>query len=107
MKKQDVVKKAKKESGGNNLIDRLNGDPSERNWELFRKQIKKDRAKYYSVIYPTEVKDRMNLKKAYAVIYDNKYRQLYRVPIIKSTKRGIEGATINLEGLEVNRRVMK
>ena len=49
----------------------------------------------------------MNLKKAYAVIYDGKYRQLYKVPIVKSARNGIEGATIYFKDLEVNRKVMQ
>lgn len=90
----------------NDLIKELNSNPTEKNWELFLKKAKKDRAKYYSVIYPKGIKDRLSLRESYAVIYDNRYKQMYKVPIIKNTKKGIEGATMYLKGLEVNRKVL-
>lgn len=92
---------------GDSFMEEFNRNPDEKNWALFGKKLGKDKAKYYQVIYPTEVRDRMNLKKAYAVIYDSRYRQLYKIPIIKNTKKGIEGATVYLKDLEVNRKVMQ
>lgn len=92
---------------GDSFMEEFNRNPDEKSWAIFGKKLSKDKAKYYQVIYPTEVRDKMNLKKAYAVVYDGKYRQLYRIPIIKNTKKGIEGATIHLKGLEVNRKVMQ
>lgn len=94
---------AKKDS----FMEEFEKNPDEKHWGLFIKKMKKDKAKYYQVVFPAEVKDRMNLKKAYAVIYDSRYKQLYKAPIIKSTKKGIEGATIYLKDLEVNRKVMQ
>ena len=88
------------------FMDEFNRNPSEKNWDLFAKRLKRDRAKYYYVVYPKGIKDRLSLKDAYLIIYDSKYRQLYRIPIIKSGKNGIEGATIYLKDLEVNRRMI-
>lgn len=108
MKTTKTAKKTKEKiKGKKDLIEELNSNPDEKNWSLFKQRAKKDKAKYYYVIYPKEVKDSLNLRKAYAVIYDNRYKQLYKVPIIKTTGKGIRGATIYLEGLEVNRKVIQ
>ena len=100
-------KKMKKTESKGSFIDELNKSPDERHWALFAKQAQKDRAKYYYVLYPKEVKDSLNLRKAYAVIYDGRYKQLYKVPILKTSGKGIRGATIYLKGLEVNRKVIQ
>lgn len=92
---------------GDSFMEDFNINPDEKHWDIFQKRLKKDKARYYQIVYPTEVKERMNLKKAYAVIYDGKYRQLYKVPIVKSARNGIEGATIYFKDLEVNRKVMQ
>ncbi|MGD0728961.1 MAG: hypothetical protein ABR981_02700 [Candidatus Micrarchaeaceae archaeon] len=109
MKNTKTAKKSKEKSpkGRNDIIEELNKNPDEKNWSLFGQRAKKDKAKYYYVIYPKEVKDSLNLKKAYAVIYDGKYKQLYKVPIIKTKGNGIIGATMYLKGLEVNRKVIQ
>jgi hypothetical protein len=99
-----VAKKTK--SQNSEFIDEFNRNPDERNWGLFMKRMKKDNARYYYVVYPGSLKGKMSLKDAYAVVYDGKYRQLYRVPIIKSGKNGIEGATIYLKDLDVNRKAI-
>ena len=88
------------------FIREFNNNPDEKHWELFKKRLKKDKAKYYYVIYPKELKGRQNLKYAYAVIYNAKYRQLYKVPVIKTGGKGIDGATIYLKDLEVNRKAI-
>lgn len=88
------------------FMDEFSRNPDERHWDAFKTKMKKDRAKYYYVIYPKDVKSSMNLGEAYAVIYDGRYRQLYRVPIIKKTNKGVEGATYYLKDLEVNRKAV-
>ncbi len=88
------------------LIEEFNRNPDEKHWNAFKSKMRKDKAKYYYVIYPKDVKTSMNLRTAYAVIFNGRYRQLYKIPIIKNAKKGIEGATIYLKGLEVNRRVI-
>lgn len=93
----------KREDG---FIAEFNRNPDEKHWEAFRKRIVKDKAKYYYVVYPGSVKNSMNLREAYAVIFDGKYRQLYKVPIVKRAKKGIEGATLYLKDLEVNRKAI-
>lgn len=81
-------------------------DQSEKNWETFPAQAKKDKAKYYYIYYPSGLKTKNDLSSAYAVIYDAKAKPLYKVPIIKRVKGGIEGATIYFKGLEINRKMM-
>lgn len=88
------------------FIEEFGSNPDEKNWKLFLNKAKKDKARYYHVIYPQGVKNKLSLSGAYAVIYNSSYKQLYKIPIIKKTKNGIEGATIYLKELEVNRRVL-
>lgn len=87
-------------------MDALLKDPSEKNWSLFAAQTKKDNAKYYYIYYPSGLKTKNDLTAAYAVIYDAKSKPLYKVPIIKRVKSGIEGATIYFRDLEINRKMM-
>lgn len=94
---------AKKEDS---FIAEFNRNPDEKNWDTFKKRLVKDKAKYYYVVYPNDVKDSMNLKAAYAVIYNGAFKPLYKVPIIKTTKKGIEGTTIYFKDLQVNRRAI-
>ncbi|MDE1871448.1 MAG: hypothetical protein KGI06_04395 [Candidatus Micrarchaeota archaeon] len=95
-----------KTTGSDPFIGEFSRNPDERNWGLFRKRMLKDRAKYYYVVYPSSLKGKMSLREAYAVIYDGSYRQLYRIPIIKETSKGIEGATMYLKELDVNRKAI-
>ncbi|MDE1869118.1 MAG: hypothetical protein KGH60_04110 [Candidatus Micrarchaeota archaeon] len=89
-----------------NKMEALLKDPSEENWSLFAAQAKKDKAKYYYIYYPSGLKTKNDLSNAYAVIYDAKSKPLYKVPIIKRVKSGIEGATFYFKGLEINRKMM-
>jgi hypothetical protein len=88
------------------FIAEFNKNPDEKHWESFKTKMKKDKAKYYYVVYPGSLKGKLSLRDAYAVIYDAKFKQLYKIPIIKTTKEGIEGATIYMMGLEVNRKAI-
>ncbi|MGI0100261.1 MAG: hypothetical protein ACREBH_00850 [Candidatus Micrarchaeaceae archaeon] len=88
------------------FITEFNSNPSEDNWELFMKHMKKDKARYYYIVYPGSLKGKGSLRNAYAVIYNGSGRQMYKVPIIKEGKKSIEGATIYFKGLEVNRKVI-
>ena len=49
----------------------------------------------------------MSLKGAYAVIYDGRMRSLYNIPVTKRVGKRIEGATVYLKGLEINRSIIK
>ncbi len=91
---------------GNKFIEEFNRNPTEENWKKFEGVMKKDKARYYYVAFPAGVKGKGSLKDAYAVIYNGQRKQLYKIPVMKKTKKGIEGATIHLMGLEVNRRAI-
>jgi hypothetical protein len=101
-----MASKKAKGSKEDSFIADFNKNPDEKNWGLFMKRMKKDGAKYYFVVYPGSLDNSLNLRNAYAVIYNGAYKQLYKVPIIKNGKRGIEGATIYLKDLDVNRRAI-
>ena len=63
--------------------------------------------RYYYTFYPNGIQGSMSLKGAYAVIYDRRMKSLYKVPITKTAGKGVEGATIYLKGLEINRKIIK
>ncbi|MGC8680414.1 MAG: hypothetical protein ACP5T6_03955, partial [Candidatus Micrarchaeia archaeon] len=61
--------------------------------------LKKSKAKYYKVVYTKSLGSKEDLRKSYAELYDSKYKLIAKIPIFKEVKGGVEGATINLEGL--------
>lgn len=79
------------------IVEMLNNDPSEKNWELFEKELPKSGIKYYRVVY-TSLKNKDDLRRSYAELFDAKGKLVGRVPIFKKGKK-IEGATIYLKGL--------
>jgi hypothetical protein len=87
-------------------IAELEANPNEENWKRARAKILKE-GKYYYAFYPQGIRGAMSLKGAYTVIYDSKFKSLYKIPIIKRLGKGIEGATWYLKGLEINRRIIK
>jgi hypothetical protein len=104
MAKKTSAKKVSKAK--TDLISQLEASPTEANWKKAVPKLLKE-GKYYYVFYPKEVKASMNLTEAYAVIYDKKYKSLYKIPIIKKVGKEIEGATWYLKGLEINRSIIK
>ncbi|MEM3227678.1 MAG: hypothetical protein QXK65_01885 [Candidatus Micrarchaeaceae archaeon] len=74
-------------------------NPNTVHWEVFRKLLLRSRAKYYKVFYPKKLKSKKELLDAYAVIYDSKYRQMFRIPIYVREKNDIRGATIYFKEL--------
>jgi hypothetical protein len=92
--------------GKNDVIAGLKANPSEENWKKARVKILKE-GKYYYAFYPNGIKGSMSLKGAYAVIYDGRMKSLYNIPVIKTVGKRIEGATIYLKGLEINRSIIK
>lgn len=96
-----------KRSKSMSFIREFNKNPDERNWKTFSKKLVKDRAKYYYVVYPDGPKSKSRIREAYAVIYDARYRQLYRIPIIRITSKGTENAMAYLKNLDVNRKMIE
>lgn len=86
-------------------IEQLQKEPTEDNWKKALKIIQK--GKYYYIYYPNALKGKMSLSSAYAIIYDKSEKPIFKVPILKKTKNGIEGATSYLVGLEINREMIK
>jgi hypothetical protein len=87
-------------------VAELEKNPTQKNWEAAQKKILKE-GRYYYPFYPSGVKGKGSLNDAYVVIYDKGYKSLYRLPIMRKTGKGVEGATWFLKGLEINRRLMK
>ncbi|MGC8694405.1 MAG: hypothetical protein ACP5RI_02190 [Candidatus Micrarchaeia archaeon] len=83
----------------NKIAEELWKSPNEDNWSRFRDVLKKSKAKYYKVIYEKSLGSKEDLRKSYAELYDSKYKLITKIPIFKEVKGGVEGATINLEGL--------
>jgi hypothetical protein len=103
--KKKTIKPVKKIAKNIGIITELNNNPTEANWGKAAAKIAKE-GKYYFIFYPTGLKEKMSLLDANAVIYGKNFKQLYKVPILKKTSNGIEGATIYLKGLEINRKMI-
>lgn len=97
--KKTQIKKA-------DVISALNSDPSEENWKSAIPKMLKE-GKYYYVFYPDGVNEERSLLEAHAVIYGSDKKILYKVPIVKKSGKKIEGATIALKGLQINRSVIR
>jgi basic membrane lipoprotein Med (substrate-binding protein (PBP1-ABC) superfamily) len=83
----------------NEIAEELWKSPTEDNWSKFRDIIKKSKAKYYKIIYTKSLGSKEDLRKSYAELYDSKFNLITKIPIFKEVDKGVEGATINLEGL--------
>jgi hypothetical protein len=94
------------QKGRNDIIAELKANPSEENWKKASAKILKE-GKYYYAFYPNGIQGSMSLKGAYAVIYDGRMRSLYNIPVTKRVGKRIEGATVYLKGLEINRSIIK
>ena len=97
-----VSKKADK--GPDSAIEALNSKPDAENWKSVLPVINKSGAKYYRIFYDSGLKDKDNLRKAYAVLYDGSYKRLFRIPVIEVHDGKIVGATKYLVGLKINNR---
>ncbi len=85
--------------GIDSAVANLNANPTKENWEAFRKLLLKSGAKYYKVFYPKKLESKKELEYAYAVIYNSRYRQMFRVPVFMRSGKSIEGATIYFKEL--------
>ena len=92
-------------SSTNKFITELVKNPDQKHWQEFAKYAKKDKAKYYAVVFPGGLGGKADLSKAYAIIYNASKKALYKVPIIIRKGKKIEGATIMFERLELNRSI--
>ncbi len=81
------------------VVERLGARPDEKHWEVFRKYLLRSRAKYYKVFFPRKLKNKQDMKEAYAVIYDAKYLPMFRIPITMTVGGKMQGATIYFKGL--------
>jgi hypothetical protein len=94
-------------SSGNSLqsvVDALWKSPSDKEWTTFEKGLEKSAAKYYKVFFPDGLKGKGALTSSYAMVYDSKYRPLCKVPVVTKNGKKLEGATIYLKNLELDRR---
>ncbi len=87
--------------------DALWKEQNEDNWKAFAKALKDSNAEYYKIVFANEGKlNRMqDLTKSYAEIYDAKYHQITKIPIVRNEGKKVRGATIYLVGLQVSNRV--
>ena len=88
------------------IVEALSKNPTKENWSKMERKLKKDKARMYYISYPSGLRSKMNLKEAYAIIYDAKAKPLYKLPILMKGKTGIEGATYLLKELEINRKMI-
>ncbi len=77
----------------------LMSSPNEGNWLKFSAALKKSNAKYYKVEYET-LRNREDLTKSFAIIYDSKMKQIAKIPIMIKKGTRAEGAMIYLKELQ-------
>lgn len=82
----------------------LNENPNNENWAKFSAELKNSKAKHYKIFYPDALKGKDNLTKAYAVLYDSQFKVLFKIPVISINNKSVNGATIYLKELTLNRR---
>ena len=78
-------------------------EQSEKNWKAFGAALKNSNVRYYRIIFANEghLNKMQDLTKSFAELYDARYKLVTKVPIFKSEKNRIRGATIYLSGLQV------
>ena len=87
------------------IVENLNENPTEANWEALSKVMKKGGAKYYRIFYPSGSGGKSGRAQTYAVLYDAKYRSMFRVPIYDRSGKKLGGATEYLKELALNTKV--
>ncbi len=88
----------------NEIVKKLNENPNNANWAKFSAELKNSKAKHYKIFYPDTLDGKNNLTKAYAILYDSQFKVLFKIPIISINNKEINGATIYLKELTLNRR---
>jgi hypothetical protein len=86
------------------VVEALNKNPSKSNWEAMASSIKRSNVSYYKVIYPRKIKEKQDLKSAYVILYDDKFRIMGKIPILSKSSTGASGMLFYLRGLNLNRR---
>ncbi|MCL5093193.1 MAG: hypothetical protein M1128_01855 [Candidatus Marsarchaeota archaeon] len=87
------------------VVKALNNDPNKSNWEAISSCIKRSNASYYKVIYPKKIKEKQDLKSAYVILYDSKFKIIGKIPILSKSNRETRGMLFYLRGLSLNRKV--
>ncbi|MCL4373624.1 MAG: hypothetical protein M1360_01235 [Candidatus Marsarchaeota archaeon] len=81
------------------IASALWSNPSDDNWKLLYNALKGSNARYYKIFYES-LKNREDLTKSFARLYDSRLRPIARIPIIRRKGKGVEGATIYLKDLK-------
>ncbi len=82
------------------MAEKLWKDPSEKNWEAFRKVMLNSQARYYRTTYVNgKIRNLNDLKKSYCELFDAKYNVIAKVPVYKKIPNSIEGALWYLRGI--------
>ncbi len=87
------------------VVEALNNDPSKSNWEAMSSCIKRSSVSYYKVVYPKKIKEKQDLKSAYVILYDYKFRIIGKIPILSKSSHGANGMLFYLRGLNLNRKI--
>ncbi len=95
----------KNHSGIRKVLDALDKDPSKSNWEAMSSSIKRSNVSHYKVFYPKKIKEKQDLKSAYVILYDDKFKIIGRIPLVSKDGHGASGMLFYLRGLSLNRKV--
>ena len=82
------------------ILEQLNKEQSEKNWDKFAKELPKSKAKQYRVVYQKgNIAKSDDLLDSYAELFDSKDKMLGKVPIFLREGKKVRGATIYLKRL--------
>lgn len=78
------------------------GEQGAENWEALRRALWGSGVVYYKAVYGAKLHKISDLKKAYILLYDGKFKEVTKIPIWEDAGGGITGATKYLIGLKVS-----
>lgn len=85
------------------LVENLNDNPTEANWQALARKMNKGKAKYYRIFYSSGTGVKQGRAQAYAVLYDAKHRSMFRLPIHSKAGKKLESVMEYLKGLALNK----
>ncbi|MCL4343019.1 MAG: hypothetical protein M1267_04105 [Candidatus Thermoplasmatota archaeon] len=87
---------------GQEIVDILRNEPTPENWVRFETWLAKSKSKYYRIYYREgNISSEQDLLGSYATIFDQKGREVARIPIYeKLPDGGVKGSLFHLRGLE-------
>lgn len=88
------------------IVEGLWKNPRAEQWDRFAQLLSESGARYYRIFFPAGLENSSALRDSYAMVYDGGYRPMFKIPIMKRSGKTVEGATIYLKALDLNRKAV-